>query len=126
MGIEYFLVKPKKKEVFYLGKHFNGFNGIPSMIYRASLDCATYPDYETWEDFFWDTLRENWEYFLNCELTLDQTSDIIHKIYEWCYSDEVILDSDCHDSSNIWKDWKETGNISSLLEEIHIRGTLYE
>ena len=119
MGIEYFLIKPEKKEVFYLGKHFSGFSEIPSMTYRASLEDATYPNYDDWEDFFWDTLRENWEYFLYCDLTLEQASEVIYRIYEWCTSDRVILDNDCSPSADLWKDWEETGDITKILGEIH-------
>lgn len=119
MGIEYFLVKPEKKEIFYLGKHFNGFNEIKSTKYYESLDRADYPSYEDWDDFFWDTLKENWLYFLHCELTLEQTSDLIHEIYEWCTSDKVILDNDCSPTAAIWKAWKETGDISAILENLH-------
>ena len=119
MGTEYYLVKPEKKEVFYLGKHFNGFNEIKSTTYCESLDKADYPSYEDWGDFFWDTLRENWAYFLSCDLTSAQTSDVIHQIYEWCVSDKVILDNDCSKTFEIWKDWKETGDMSAILEEVH-------
>ena len=119
MGTEFYLVKPEKKEVFYLGKHFCGFNKIPEMTYRASLEDARYPDYEDWDDFLWDTLRENWEYFTGCELTLEQVSDVIYKIYDWCISDKVILDNDCTPTASVWKDWKETGDITKILEEIH-------
>jgi hypothetical protein len=122
MGTEYFLIKPEKEEVFYLGKHFNGFNKIPSMTYRVSLQDASYPDYEDWDDFFWDTLRENWSYFMYCDLTLEKASDVIHKIYEWCISDKVILDNDCSSTASIWKDWKETGGITELLEKVHRKG----
>lgn len=117
MGIEYYLLKPEKEEVFYLGKHFNGFNKIPSMTYRASLEDAKYPDYEDWDDFFWDTLKENWDYFLYDNLTLEQVSDVIHELYEWCTPDKVILDNDCNSTASIWKNWKETGDITKLLEE---------
>lgn len=119
MGIEYYLVKPEKEEVFYLGKHFNGFNEIRNATYCKSINEADYPSYEDWDDFFWDTLRENWDYFLGCELTLEQTSDVIHQIYEWCVSDKVILDNDCSNTCKDWKDWKETGDITSILEGIH-------
>jgi len=119
MGTEYYLLKPEKRELFYLGKHFNGFNGISSRMYRKSIYEATYPNYEDWDEFFWDTLRENWDYFLRCELTLEQTSDVIYKIYDWCKSDKVILDNDCSISVEVWKDWKETGDITKILEDIH-------
>ena len=118
MGIEYYLVKPKKKEIFYLGKHFQGFNEIREATY-FSLYEAKYPNYEDWDDFFWDTLRENWDYFQSCDITLSEVSDVIHQIYEWCYSDEVILDHDCSKSYKIWSSWKETGDITTILEKIH-------
>ena len=126
MGTEYYIVKPEKKEVFYLGKHFSGFNKIPSMTYRASLEDARYPGYEDWHDFFWDTLQENWEYFLGCDLTLEQVFDVVHEIYEWCVSDKVILDNDCSSTASKWKDWKETEDITKLLEKIHEDSELTE
>jgi len=119
MGIEYYLVKPLKKEIFYLGKHFSGFSEIPSIEYKPSLESADFPNYEDWDDFFWNTLRENWEYFLSCDLTLEQASDIIHEIYEWCASDKVIFEHDCSPTAHIWAEWKETGSIVTLLEEAH-------
>ena len=119
MGTEYYLVKPEKEELFYLGKHFEGFSNIKNALYCTSIEKATYPEYDDWYDFLWDTLQTNWGYFLNCELTLEQTSDVIRQIYEWCISDKVILDNDCSSTCEIWKDWKETGDITSILEGIH-------
>ena len=119
MGTEYYLLKPEKKEVFYLGKHFSGFEEIPSMVYREGIEGATYPKYEDWNDFFWSTLKVNWDYFYPCDLTLEQVSDVIHEIYEWCISDKVILDNDCSLTAEIWKDWKETGNITETLEKMY-------
>jgi hypothetical protein len=119
MGTEYYIVKPEKKEIFYLGKHFNGFDKIPSTTYRKNLNEAEYPRYEDWEEFFWSTLKENWNYFLNSDLKLAQASGVIYQIYNWCASDKVILDHDCSESFNEWKDWKETGNITAILEKIH-------
>lgn len=119
MGTEYYIVKPEKKEIFYLGKNFSGFDKVPSMTYRRSLNEAEYPDYEDWEEFFWSTLKENWNYFLNSDLKLAQVSGVIYQIYNWCASDKVILDHDCSETFNEWKDWKETGSITTILEKIH-------
>ena len=119
MGTEYYIVKPEKKEIFYLGKHFSGFEGIPSSTYRKSINEAEYPDYEDWEEFFWSTLKENWNYFLNCDLKIDQVSNVLYQIYNWCASDKVIFDHDCSETFNEWKDWKETGSITTILERIH-------
>jgi hypothetical protein len=61
---------------------------------------------------------------MSCDLTLEQTSDIIHEIYEWCVSDKVILDNDCSSTASVWKDWKETGDITKLLEGAHREGEI--
>ena len=98
-----------------MGKHFVGFNKIKSATYHK-IEDAQYPDYEDWDDFFWDTLKENWDYFLNCELTLEQVSDVIYHIYSWCREDKVILDNDCSNTASTWTNWKETGDIVKILE----------
>lgn len=119
MGTEYYLIKPEKEEIFYLGKHFEGFNKIKNTTYCKSLDQADYPAYEDWDEFFWDTLRTNWYYFLDCDLNPVQISNVIYQMYEWCVSDKVILDNDCSDTAKIWSNWKETSDITSILEGIH-------
>ena len=116
MGIEFYLVKPKKREIFYLGKHFNGFEGIVNFNH---VQEARFLDYEDWGDFFWDTLRENFEYFLNCDIDLDDIQEIIYKIYDWCISDEVYLDNDCSENFNNWKNFKETASIVDILTDYH-------
>ena len=118
MGIEYYLLKPEKKEIFYLGKHFNGFNGIKAMTYTTSTYEADYPEYEDWDEFFWDALRENWDYFSSCDISVNQISEVIYSIYEWCVSDKVILDNDCSETFPVWQDWKETGDITQVIEKI--------
>ena len=42
MGTEYYLIKPEKEEIFYLGKHFEGFNKIKNTTYCKSLDQADF------------------------------------------------------------------------------------
>ena len=116
MGIEYYLLKPDKKELFYLGKHFYGFDKIPSATYGKEAD---YPKYEDWDDFFWSVLRENWDYFMTMEVTLAEVNDIIYKIYDWSVDSKVILANDCQEDAASWLDWKETESIITILEEIH-------
>ena len=112
MGIEYYLVKPSQKEIFYLGKHFTCPYGI---VNRAYKNEANYIDYDCWEDFLWDFLRDNSFFFE--DVTLEDTKEIIYKIYEWCLDDKVYFDHDCNDNRE-WIDWKETGSLTDIAEGI--------
>lgn len=73
MGIEYYLVKPEKKEVFYLGKHFTCPYGIANRAYKNK---ACFIDQDCFDDFLWDFLRDNSEYFNDLKL-----EDIKEAIY---------------------------------------------
>ena len=115
MGTEYYLVKPDKKEIFYLGKHFYGFDKINTFHFKPIAD---YPAYEDFDEFFWTTLQENWDYFRDCEITLRQVYYIIGEIHEWCYCDKVYFDNDCSQNAQNWLNWKETGSITELLENL--------
>ena len=116
MGTEYYIVKPDKKEIFYLGKHFSGFEGINTFHFKPEAD---YPDYEDFDDFFWLTLRENWDYFRDCDITLSEVYLIIAEIHDWCFCEKVYLDNDCSDNAKNWLNWQETGSIINLLEKVH-------
>ena len=122
MGTEYYLVKPEKKEIFYLGKHMECPEGIVNVSYSyKSKDLIRYADfinYEYWGDFFWDFLREN-EYCFE-DSTLAQAKEIIYEIYDWCLADRVCFDHDCHDNIE-WLEWKETGSLIDLFEKINDR-----
>lgn len=111
MGIEYYLVKPNKKEIFYLGKHIGCPEGIVDRTYKNE---AEYINYDCWEDFFWDFLRESHVCF--SDITLEKANEIIYSVYEWCLDDKVIFDNDCREGVD-WLDWKETGSLISLFEK---------
>ena len=112
MGTEFYIVKPEKREVFYLGKHFNIPENMPNGTYKPEGDFLPYED---WDDFFWDILRENADYFRDIDVPFRQLEDIIYKIYEWCEYDKVFIDHDCHSDSVEWLNWKETGSISDAI-----------
>lgn len=112
MGVEYYLVKPNQKEIFYLGKHFRCPEGIVNRNYK---DKANYIDYDCWEDFLWDFIRENSFYFE--DLTLESIKEAVYRVYEWCLDDKVYFDHDCNDSRE-WTDWKETGSLSDIMVEV--------
>ena len=80
MATEYYMVKPSKKEIYYLGKHIMCPDGIPEWKYNEE---ATYIDYECWDDFFWDFLKENYHEFVNTDYTLENLQIIIYKLYKY-------------------------------------------
>lgn len=112
MGTEYYLVKPSKKEIFYLGKHMTCPEGITNRTYKED---ANYIRYDCFDDFFWDFLKENAEIFYG--ITLELIKDIIYEIYEWC-NDEIYWDNDCRENIE-WSDWKETGSLIDIFERIN-------
>ena len=114
MGIEYYLIKPRKKEIFYLGKHMNCPEGIINRIYK---DKADYIEYDCFDDFFWDFLRENYEIFY--DFTLESIKEIIYEIYNWCNDDKIYWDNDCREGIK-WANWKETGSLTDILERVNV------
>lgn len=113
MGTEYYLVKPDKKEIFYLGKHKNCPDGIVNRTYKEEAD---YIDYDCFDDFFWDFLRENYETFY--DFTLESVKEIIYEIYLWC-NNKIYWDSDCREGIE-WSDWKETGSLIDIFERVNV------
>ena len=113
MGSEYYLIKPEKQEIFYLGKHMN----CPEGIHTFSQD-AHWINYYSFNEFFFDFLEENLTEFLCMELTLEETRSVIYKIYEWCRDDKVYFDHDCNDEAP-WLEWKETGSLMEILEKVN-------
>ena len=120
MGTEYYLVKPEKKEVFYLGKHFTCPFGIANRVYKNK---ACFIDQDCFDDFLWDFLRDNSEYFN--DLKLEDIKEALYKVYEWCSNDKVYFDNDCNDSAE-WLEWGETASLSGIIKEVTDRSKLPE
>ena len=113
MGVEYYLVKPEKQEIFYLGKHIN----CPEGTHTFNQD-AHWINYYSFNEFFFDFLEENLTELLCMELTLEETRNLIYLIYNWCRDEKIYFDSDCNDDAP-WLNWKETGSILEILEQIN-------
>lgn len=122
MGTEYYVVKPSKKEIFYLGKHMNCPEGMACKTYNSDAD---YMEYDCFDDFFWDFLRENYYEFATTDYTLDKISNLIHNLYIWCEYEKVYFDNDCNNDAE-WKNWKETGSLFIENEESNYEEDLKE
>jgi len=110
MSTEYFVVKPKTKELFYLGKRISYLEKIPIWTYTQKAD---YVEWEDIDDVFLD-IYENSRYFLEGEMKIEQIWDACHALLEWCDS-PVYLDNDCNDENTEWREWKETGSIYDYI-----------
>ncbi len=110
MGVEYYIVKPSKKQIFYLGRRISYLEGISNNIKGA--DYASYENYQdVWLDVF-----ENSHYFLESNYELAQLNEFFYEIFEFC-DDKVYLDNDCNDN-RIWKDWEEIDKTFVLESRI--------
>lgn len=112
MGVEYYLVKPKKKEVFYLGKHIEPFGCI-----RTHSSTADYIDCDCFHNFFLDILDTNSDGLIGSYNTLEDVRSFAYLLYEWC-DDIVYFSNDCCDDFELFKDYEETGSIIKFCEEL--------
>lgn len=115
MATEYYIVKPDKKQIFYLGKRVSELEGIPTF---SIVGEAKYPEWEYWEDVVSD-IQENSRYFLEgcSNSTVGQVWDFCYAIYEFC-DDKVYLDDDCNDENfKNWKDFQEINVFEKIFGE---------
>lgn len=108
MGVEYFIVKPDKKEIFYLGKHIE------------PLDCmnvfsADYLKVDNFNEFLLDVIETN-DGFLGEEYTYKDIKEFAYILYEWCDA-PVYLSSDASSEYDTFKDYEETGSIITYCEK---------
>ena len=110
MGTEYWLVKPNKEEIFYLGKHVQPFNTL-----ATSAASADYLEHDYFHDFFIELLETN-DGLIGTEYSYNDMQEFAYQLYEWC-NDKVYLSNDCCNDFELWKDYKETGSIIKFCEE---------
>lgn len=110
MATEYYIVKPDKKQVFYLGKRIANLDGIPSWQHTQKAD---YCKWEYYGDVFLD-IYENSSYFMEYDITINQIHDFCACIHNFCDA-AVYLDNDCSDNFVNWKDYEEIDVYSDIL-----------
>lgn len=110
MGVEYYLVKPDRKEIFYLGKHVESIDCI-----RNSAGVADYIEVDCYSDFLLQCIESN-DGFLDDCYTYSAIKEFVYLLYEWC-DDKVYFSNDCCGDYQLWKDYKETGSIVKFCEE---------
>lgn len=121
MGTEYYIVKPKQKKIFYLGRRISYLCGITSW-HESVLPIEQFCEWEGYEDVVAD-MNENCRYFLEQDLMVGQVWDFANAIYEFC-DDKVYLDNDCSPNFVNWKDWEEVDVYSDILTTKEVWGEL--
>lgn len=110
MGTEYYLIKPDKQEVFYLGKHAHCPEGIKDATYGHT---EHFIDYHSFTEFLLDYIDANhWEFA--DEMTWGELNKEAYNIYKWCSYDKVLFAHDCMEDAEEWLNWKETGSVLEL------------
>lgn len=109
MGTEYYIIKPSKKQIFYLGKRISHLDGIPCRQYKEADYCS----WEDYEDVITD-LRENSPYFFEGDMYIDQIRNFAAAVFEFC-DDKVCLDNDCSETFSEYNDFEEIDVFSDLL-----------
>lgn len=119
MGIEYFLLKPRSKEYFYLGKHFPHLDGIVSSTYRqisTQKDLeqnAEYLAYTDSKELLVDIIKNSSSFQ---DLYLETIIQFVDMLFEWC-TEPVIIINDSSFEYSLIKDYRETGCILKFLKE---------
>ena len=113
MSTEYWIVKPSKKEIFYLGKHWDILDGINHWTYKQKAEVPTWED---WKDVVIDLVSNSYNYLSPTD-TLGRINQMAYEIFEWCNGDKVYVDSDASDNAINWSSWKETGDMLKIIED---------
>lgn len=110
MGIEYYIIKPRTKEMFYLGKDlWYNMEGIPQRE-------PNFTEYRDWEDVACDLIRAR---CYSCEDTMEYISLLAQEIYDFTDLEEVRIANDCEDDISWLKEYKEVKDISDICREAY-------
>jgi len=111
MGIEYYIIKPRTKEMFYLGKDlWYNLEGIPSKE-------PNFPEWEDWEDVLCDIIRARC--FVSDD-TMEYMMNLASEIWDFCDCEEVRLANDCEGDNLEWlSEYKEVKDISDICREVY-------
>jgi hypothetical protein len=109
MGLEYYLIKPRTKEMFYLGKYdWYLLEGI------SRYQCMT-AEYENYKDVLKDLI------FADCydaDDTMEYMCTLASEIFDFVEGEKVQIVSDCDDDI-FWSRYKEVKDICNIARSIY-------
>lgn len=110
MGVEYYIIKPKTKEMFYLGKD------LWYQLEGISHFSPKYTEYECVEDVICDIIKAH------CYVDDDRMeyiTTLAYEIFTFVEGEKVLLVSDC-DEDISWRDeFKEVKDIIEISQQIY-------
>lgn len=110
MGVEYYIIKPRTKEMFYLGK------GQWYWLEDMPIRNPRIPMYETYDEVLVDIIQTG------CYVeddTMKYMVTLANAIFQFVNGAEVQLVSDC-DSDTPWLNtYKEVGDIQAISREVY-------
>lgn len=114
MGVEYYIIKPRTQEKFYLGKDL-WFN-LDGM---SHLKCC-YAEYENWIDVLKDIVQAE---CYNIDDRMEYMRLLSEEIFDFVDTEEVRVANDCEseeytDEPN-WQEFKETKCICEITRRIY-------
>lgn len=108
MGVEYYLVKPNKKEIFELGRHIQPFEGIAKYPQEAA-----WTEYDYYKEFLLDMIETNGS-IIGEQYTYEEVCNFAYYLWEWM-DDKVYIATDC-DNEQEWQEFKVTGSVYDYCE----------
>ena len=109
MGIEYYIIKPRTEEKFYLGKDlWYNLEGMPQRE-------PNFPNYQEWEDVACDIIKAR---CFSSDDTMEFIMLLSSEIYDFVESEEVRIANDCEDEID-WMDYKEVKDIHEICREVY-------
>lgn len=113
MGTEYWLLSPRTKESFYLGK--NRWYQMDKLNYCHAEE----PDYECTKDVMVDIIEADcWD----CEDTLGYLLELAHEIFQFTLRGPVQLVNDCMDDfEELMEGVTEVKDIIEITESYYSR-----
>lgn len=110
MGVEYYLIKPRTAEMFYLGKgSWRSMEEMPDIKARKT-------EYNDYVDILADMVRAG---CYTQEDTMEFMTQLAYEIFDFQEEDEVQLVSDCDNDTEWLAAYKEVKSIIDIAEEIY-------
>lgn len=110
MGLDYYIIKPRTKEMFYLGREL--WYQLEGMQHYK---CGSV-EYEDMYDVVHDIIEAH---CYNPEDTMEYITTLAYEIFDFVEGEEVQLVSDCDEDTSWLNEYKEVKDIMEISRRIY-------